>query len=159
MKYRIEKLIDNNSPHIETIVSWMMEWWGHEAGFSYEKMRAYMKHSLNIDRLPQTYIVLKDNELVGSYQFSMSDLDVRPDIYPWLINVYVDKDSRGKGIMDLIMKSVEAEGRNLKFKDLHLFTSHEGLYEKYNWNYIESFDSFIESKRIQRLYRMKLLGE
>lgn len=74
-------------------------WWGIRDGKSYEEVRCNLEHSLNKDRLPQTYVALIDEEPAGMYQFAMfDDLDTRPDIYPWLINVYVDEKYRGKNV-------------------------------------------------------------
>lgn len=66
-----------------------------------EEVKCYLKHSLCKDnRLPQTFIALINDEPVGMYQISMSDdlVESRPDIYPWLVNVYVDEKRRGNGI-------------------------------------------------------------
>ncbi len=32
-----------------------------------------------------------DDNIIGMFQFTYEDLSVRPDIYPWLANVYIDE--------------------------------------------------------------------
>ena len=66
--------------------------------YSYEEVKCYFEHSLYIkNRLLQTFIALINNEPVGMYQISMcDDLYSRPDIYPWLANVYVDEKKYSK---------------------------------------------------------------
>ena len=42
------------------------------------------------------------------YQLSMSDdLNSRPDLYPWLINVYVDEKFRGRNVARELMNTVK----------------------------------------------------
>lgn len=76
-----------------------------EKGYSFKKMREYVKNSLCQNRIPQTYIVIYELIPVGGYQFSIYANDVRSDIYPWLINVYVDNRYRNMGIIYNIMES------------------------------------------------------
>ena len=69
----------------------MYEWWGKDEMHTFEQVKEFIKYSLQENRLPQTYGVFINNEIVGKYQFSYEDLFVRHDIYPWLANVYVDE--------------------------------------------------------------------
>jgi len=41
-------------------------------------------------------VLLLEIKLFGMYQFTYEDLFVRPDIYPWLANVYIDEEYRNK---------------------------------------------------------------
>jgi GNAT superfamily N-acetyltransferase len=66
-----------------------------------------MKHSLQENRLPQTYGIFVDNKIVGMYQFAYEDLSIRPDIYPWLANVYIDEAYRNKGLCRKMMETVK----------------------------------------------------
>ncbi|WP_312071160.1 GNAT family N-acetyltransferase [Anaerotignum propionicum] len=152
MEVRVLQLEKEHTVYIARICSWFYHWWGEQEGFSMDKMEAYVLHSLCEDRIPQTYILLADEELVGVYQLSVMDLDVRPDIYPWLINVYIDKPYRGKGYLNLLMQSAKENCRRLGIKEIFLYTTHEGLYEKYGLRFKEEFDTFIEGNEIQRLY-------
>ena len=75
--------------HLDTITNWMYNWWGKPEGYLYEIVYACMSHSLQVNRLPQTFGLFLDGTLIGMYQFTMGDLFPRPDIYPWLANVYI----------------------------------------------------------------------
>lgn len=156
--FKIIKLVDEKSQYIPVIHQWLMNWWGKEEGFSDEKMKTYIKHSLCENKLPQTFLMI-DNEKspVGMYQFSYSDLDIRPNIYPWLINVYIDEKYRGKGLSKILINSVKEKAKDNAIKTLYLYTNHIGLYEKYGFSYIESFNTFISGENdIKRLYSMDL---
>ena len=93
---RIIRLENNNDDIINKICEWNYNWWKIKNNNSLEEVRCYFKHLLCKDnRLPQTFIALIKDEPVGMYQISMSDdLVSRPDIYPWLVNVYVDENGK-----------------------------------------------------------------
>lgn len=109
-----------------------------------------MQHSMEDNRLPQTYGVFLDNEIIGMYQFAYDDLSVRPDIYPWLANVYIDEKYRGKGYGRRLLESVYDNAKeNIDFNKLFLYTKHIGLYEKFGWNFIGEVDTFKKSKELK----------
>ena len=41
---------------------------------------------------------------------------------------------------------------------VYLYTSHQGLYEKFGWTFVEEVDTFLKP-RMQRLYRLDLTDE
>ena len=139
--------------HLDTMTKWMYDWWGKAENYSYEAVYSYMLHSLQEKRLPQTYGLFLDETLIGMYQFTMEDLFSRPDIYPWLANVYIDTTYRASGYGRFLLNSVKKTAEKEELKELYLFTTHEGLYEKFGWDFIQEIDTFLEP-RIQRLYRL-----
>lgn len=91
------------------------------------------------------------------FQFTYEDLEVRPDIYPWLANLYVDEEYRNKGIARILLEKVnEIAKTSVDFDELYLFTKHIGLYEKFGWKYISELDTHIENPRMQRLYKLDI---
>ena len=77
------------------------------------------------------------------YQFTYEDLFVRPDIYPWLANVYVDEQYRNTGICRKLMESVKENAlNNINSNELYLYTKH--------------INTCIEEQRSQKLYKLKL---
>ncbi len=154
MDLSVRKMTDDSQ--LDKITGWMYGWWGEAEGYAYDAVHSYMAHSLNVERLPQTYGLYLGDELIGMYQFTYEDLFARPDIYPWLANVYIEPPYRGKGYGGYLLRSVkENAGANLRENELFLFTSHGGLYEKYGWQYAGETDTFLEPHR-QRLYRLEL---
>ena len=139
--------------HLDTMTKWMYDWWGKAENYSYKAVYSYMLHSLQGKRLPQTYGLFLDETLIGMYQFTMEDLFSRPDIYPWLANVYIDKAYRAYGYGRFLLNSVKKTAEKAGLKELYLFTTHEGLYEKFGWDFIQEIDTFLEP-RTQRLYRL-----
>ena len=150
---KVQKITDET--HLDTITGWMYAWWGKAEGYSYEAVRACMAHSLQEQRLPQTYGLFRDSKLVGMYQFTNGDLFPRPDLYPWLANLYIDPACRGAGLGRFLIESVRRHAANAGLKELYLFTTHSGLYEKFGWAFVQEIDTFLEP-RIQRLYKTEL---
>ena len=140
----------------EKICSWMYEWWGKAEDYSYKEIECYMSHSMNEKRLPRTYAIYCDNELCGIYQFTLNDIDIRPDIYPWLANVFIDESHRGQGLSLILLDSIKHNAIECGFDEIYLFTEHTGYYERFGFEFISDFDTFRKTPRIQRLYRMKL---
>lgn len=154
MELQMRKITDDSQ--LDKITGWMYGWWGEKEGYAYEAVHSYMVHSLNDRRLPQTYGLYLGDELIGMYQFTYEDLFARPDIYPWLANVYIEPGHRNKGYGGYMLRSVkENAAANLRESELFLFTAHEGLYEKYGWEYAGEIDAFLEPNK-QRLYRLEL---
>ena len=153
----IIKLETDQGPVFEAVMEWNYHWWGQGDGHTYDEVRSTLAHSVNAQRLPQTFVAMLDGEPVGMYQLSMSDdLKGRPDIYPWLINVYVDVRFRGRGISRVLMESVPEKARQAGLKELYLYTSHVGLYEKFGWELVELVPTFKADSPLERLYRMDL---
>lgn len=139
-----------------TICEWNYRWWGLPNGKSKKQVDEFMRHSLCTgDRMPQTFVALDNGVPVGMFQIAIfDDLEVRPNIYPWLINVYVDEALRGRGVCRFLMENVEEKARQIGLTELYLYTKHVGLYEKFGWKRIEEIDTFNGTPRMQGLYKL-----
>lgn len=140
------------------LVEWNYNWWGKKTGKSYEAVSYFLQNSLcKGDALPQTFVALVDGKPAGMYQLSMfDDLFGRPDIYPWIGNVYVDENFRGLGICGKLMETVPEKAKAAGLKEIYLYTNHVGLYEKYGWEFIEIIPTFDGSTQEERLYKLTI---
>lgn len=153
----IIRLLHHDNEIFEKIVEWNYNWWGIKEGKTREEVEYLFRHSICKDRLPQTFVALLDGEVVGMYQLSMTDdLFGRPDIYPWLINVYVDESFRGRNICREMMQTVRENAKNAGLKELYLYTKHVGLYEKFGWEFAEPVKTFDATSPVERLYRLNV---
>lgn len=156
-KLRFEQITEIDEGNLNIMTNWMYNWWGKKDGLTLEKVKCYMKHSMQKDRFPQTYGLFLDDKIIGMYQFTLEDLDVRPDIYPWLANVYIDEEYRNKGYARKLLENVkENTKQSINFDELFLYTRHVGLYEKFGFEYISDIDTYNEESRIEKLYRLNL---
>lgn len=154
---KIIRLENPHNPIFEKICEWNYHWWGIRDGKNYEEVRCNLEHSLNTVRLPQTFVALIDDEPAGMYQLSMcEDLHSRPDLYPWLINVYVEERFRGKNVCRAMMNTVNENAKKANLHELYLYTKHIGLYEKFGWQFVEEVKTFREDSPVERLYRLEI---
>ena len=152
----IVKWLSAEGEVFRTICDWNAAWWGHKTS-GREEVECFMSHSLCDNRLPQTFVALESGVPVGMYQFLMSDdLAGRPDIYPWLANVYVDVSRRGEGIGRRLMESVRENAVKAGLTELYLYTHHVGLYEKFGWEFAEEVSTFDPDSPKERLYRLTI---
>lgn len=154
----IIRLTDASSAYFHTICEWNYQWWGAPRGKSRELVDCFMAHCLCTgERLPQTFVAVHDGHAEGMYQLSMSDdLESRPDLYPWLINVYVGESYRHRGVCRRLLESVPVHAKALGLRELYLYTKHIGLYEKFGWDFVEFVNTFDETSPQERLYRLSL---
>lgn len=154
---KVEKLKNISDKDINTLAHWLYEFWGKDEGQNIEGMKCYVKSSMQDKNLPQIYGLYKDEELIGMYSFTYDDLTVRPDIYPWLSNVYIKEEERGKGYGRILLNSVKENlKKNTDLKEIFLYTKHLGLYEKFGWTFVSEIDTFEKNDKIQRLYSLKV---
>ena len=148
---RISKIEKPTKNILDITTKWMYDWWGIEENYKYDDVYTYMKNSFNKDKLPQTFIMYLGNNIIGMYQITYRDLFVRPNIYPWVANIYVDEKYRNNGYGKLLISSIRNTVKeNTGFDELFLYTSHKNLYEKYGWECIEKIDGN------NKLYRLNL---
>ena len=153
----IIRLEQKDNEIFNQVVEWNYKWWGIREGESRDEVVYLFEHSICTDRLPQTFVALLSGKAVGMYQPSMTDdLFGRPDVYPWLINVYVDEAYRGRQICRELMLTVPENARKAGCDELYLYTSHVGLYEKFGWEFTEYVKTFNEKSPTERLYKLKL---
>lgn len=157
MNLELKQLIDIDDNTLNIITTWMYNWWGKRDGYSFDGVKCFMKHSLLKDRLPITYGLFLNNTIIGMFQITYEDLSVRPDIYPWLANVYIDEKYREKGYSKILLESIkDIVSKTTDFSTLFLYTKHVGLYEKFGWEFVSEIDTYIEESRIERLYKLNL---
>ena len=153
----IIKLEESNNLFFDKICDWYYNWLGIKNNESIEEIKCTFEHSLCKNKLPQTFVALIDGEPAGMYQFSMSDdLNSRPDLYPWLINVYVDEKFRGRNVARELMNTVKENAKELGLTELYLYTKHIGLYEKFGWKFIEEVKTFKDDSPVERLYKLEI---
>lgn len=154
----IRQITNHEDPALPFIIQWLWNWWGKEEGYTAAQVDAYVRYAACTDRIPQLFCIYENGQPIGTFQLAMADLDTRPDLYPWLRDVYLLPEHRGKGILKEIMSMVRQQMEVLDLKELYLFTVHQGLYEKYGWEFVELLPAEIlpsPSDRPQRLYHLR----
>jgi len=122
MILKLKQLVQINDNILNIMTYWMYNWWGVKEGYIFDAVKCFMKHSLQKNRLPQTYGLFLDDTIIGMFQFTYGDLNVRPDIYPWLANVYIDEKYRNMGYGRKLLESVPNIAKeNMNFNTIFLY--------------------------------------
>ena len=117
--------------------------WAHEEFWSYagrtlEETRVLFTPVARETWLPRTFVLLQGETPVGTASIVEHDLDLRPDLAPWLASLVVDRPARGRGHSRTLVTFIEDFARDNGVEMLWLFTwSAEGLYVKLGWRAAE----------------------
>jgi GNAT superfamily N-acetyltransferase len=125
--------------YLSTVSAWVFEeWGGHMPGLTLEDLSTVFRGHLNRDRIPLTLIALLDGQPAGTASIYVHDLDIRPDLSPWLAAVYVAPLYRKQGIGSELVKAVESVAQKLQIERLYLFTpDQEPFYSRLGWKVLE----------------------
>lgn len=132
MPKKIIRLVDR--PELmEAMAAWFNEKWGIPLEAYLDSMRECLAGGR---AYPQWYAVTESERIIGGAGVIENDFHDRPDLTPNLCALYVEPDSRGRGVagelLDYISRDMEARG----VATLYLVTDHTSFYERYGWEYL-----------------------
>lgn len=139
---------------LDEAVDYVHSVWGSEQNYPYYQDAIYHS-SLPGQTLPQFYLLLKENNIIGCAALITNDFISRHDLYPWMACLFIDEEERGKEYGKLLIEHAEKEAKRAGFTAVYLTTDHDGYYERYGWTRIEDgIDLF--SCKPTRIYRKNL---
>lgn len=136
---KIEHLAQH-SDAIPTLAAWAYEEWGHlmRPGTTVEDLCASFEGRTQRHRIPQTFVAVADDEVVGTASLVEHDLPTRRDLSPWLAAVYVAPASRRRGVGSALVEAVVEEASTLGIDTLYLFTPDRmSFYSRLGWRVLE----------------------
>ena len=92
--------------------------------------------------LPQCYIMLKDDNIIGFYQLVEQELIIRKDLSPWITTVFIDKQERGQRLSSKLLQNGRTVAGKLGYAKVYLTTDHIQFYEKFGFGEI-GLDKFV----------------
>jgi N-acetylglutamate synthase-like GNAT family acetyltransferase len=139
--------------HLPTLAAWHHhEWWSLNPGCSIEQRIQDMQAYLSSDLIPSTFIATQ-TELIGSAALVAHDMDVNPELTPWLASVFVASAYRNQGIGSQLVKYVMQKARQGGIETLYLFTSasREAFYRKLGWEVFAKQDYYGNAVSLMRV--------
>ena len=137
-KLTITRITDR--PDLVPIVAhWLWhEFWQHD-DYTLEQTRAVIAASVARSGPPQTFVLLLDDQPIGTASLATEDLDERPDLTPWLASVFVVPEARGRGYAARLVAAVEAACHSARISTVWLYTNTaERLYTRAGWCVVET---------------------
>lgn len=120
---------------IAVIASWHYHEWGalfpekSEADFASD-----LAATLNDAELPLSWVLLLDEQVVGTASILLQDMQTNLDLSPWLANIYLAPAARGKGLGKWLVKQVMTKAQQLGLTKLYLFTEDKPeFYQQLGW--------------------------
>lgn len=125
--------------HIPALANWHYEQWGELNPANDVAARiARLQSHLQKGAVPTTIVACAGDDLLGSASLVASDLDIRPELTPWLASEFVSPATRNQGVGSLLVQRVMQEARAIGVPQLYLFTlDREPFYAQLGWQLVE----------------------
>ncbi len=93
-----------------------------------------LARSLGTDPVPSTWVLVAGRAVIGSVSLIEHDLDNRPELTPWLANLWVERAWRGHGLGKQLVLHACEQGYQRGLQRLYLYTpEHAAFYLALGW--------------------------
>ena len=127
--------IRENPNYVNEAITYFQKHWANE-----KSMMVYddcIRNCVNAKAsLPQWYLLMQEDIIVGGAGLITNDFISRMDLYPWVCALFIEKEYRGKNCGALLLEKAKQDTENLGFDHLYLCTDHIGYYEHYGFTYL-----------------------
>lgn len=90
----------------------------------------------NREAVPQWYIVMENDTIIGGLGVIENDFHNRKDLTPNVCAVYVKEEYRCQGIAGEMLNFVCMDMKKKGIDTLYLVTDHTSFYERYGWKFL-----------------------
>ncbi len=142
--------VRENPEYAEAAIGFFQSHWASE-----DSMMVYedcINSSLDSDSpLPQWYLLMSGEEIIGGAGLITNDFISRMDLYPWLCALYIEERHRGNNYGSLIIERIKRDAAAIGYKALYLCSDHIGYYEHFGFERIaEGWHPWGESSGVFR---------
>jgi len=145
--YRIIKIQEHHELK-NYAANWFHEKWNIPLEAYLESIDECMKNKTPV---PQWYIVIIGDKIVGGLGVIENDFHNRKDLTSNVCAVYVEDDYRCQGIAGKMLNYVCDDMREKNIDTLYLVTDHTSFYERHGWEFLCMVQAEGE-KNLTRMY-------
>ena len=121
------------------------EWLWHESwqhlGYTLEETEAELISPRTAVGPPQTFVLLVDGWPVGTARLTTLNLDERADLTPWLADVFVIPEARGRGYVRDLLAAFDTACAAASISTAWLYTNTAGrIYARAGWQVVETIE-------------------
>ena len=103
--------------------------------------------------LPQYYIVVQEDRIIGGIGVCVNDDHDRPDLTPNICDLWIEPEFRGKGIAGQLLSTAEKDMLNRGIHTLYLVTEHTSFYFLYCWSFVTNVSWKYADRTHSRMYK------
>ena len=137
-------------PHfIDTVAELQFTQWGRLTGYpTLDEYAAFLKQCIRSLRTPHLLVAHSGRTFLGSANLIRCDMDIRPELTPWLAHLFVVPGRRGQGIGAALVRAAVEQARTQGFEQVYLYTSGTlpGFYAQLG---------FVERERVEYLGKQR----
>ena len=134
--------LTRRSDDLDRIASWLNEEWGRNDGYSLEETCRWCAE-VAASETEAVFGAHVGDALAGTALLVDCDLDLEPQLRPWLSGFYISAEFRGQGVGAPLLQAVEAAARKQAHKAIYLYCRAGRLianYESHGWRVDKHFD-------------------
>ena len=133
----------------------MANWFHEKWQVSLEAYLESMEECLSGKDIPQWYVVMDQEKIIGGVGVIVNDFHDRQDLTPNVCALYVEKKYRNQGIAGKLLSTVCQDMKYKGIRTLYLITDHTSFYERYGWEFYCMVQGD-EEPYLTRMYRYQL---
>ncbi|MFG6393020.1 MAG: GNAT family N-acetyltransferase [Lachnospiraceae bacterium] len=117
----------------DAAANWFHKKWGIPLNAYQESIEESIK---NETAVPQWYIAVSDDKIIGGLGIIENDFHNRKDLTPNICALYVEEDFRCNGIAGRLLNTACKDMQEKGINTLYLVTDHTSFYERYGWEFL-----------------------
>jgi predicted N-acetyltransferase YhbS len=138
---------------LPTLARWHYDQWGPLTGASsFDDYVACLAEAAASRAVPSVLIAVSDGELLGSATLVAADLPPRPELTPWLAQLFVEPTRRRDGVGAALVHAVLQRARQCHYPCVYLYTSGTlpRYYDRLGWRVVETVSYRHRERTIMR---------